>query len=200
MVEKIKRDVRITRIYEGTSEIMEMTIARDRWQQHLKTRGAYYHDAAARARCALPEDCGGADVAALALRRAWPRVLEACRVGRLTRNQHVLLRLGELIAYAEGAGALARRARSGGRRRAAGQGRPTLRRRRAGRGQPGLRPGRGAARSPRRACAGWPGRARAPTSAAAATAGAGAGRAGRSARRHGRGRRRALRTGAPDRS
>ncbi len=36
--------------------------------------------------------------------------MEACRVGRLTRNQHVLLRLGELISYAECAGALARRA------------------------------------------------------------------------------------------
>lgn len=36
MVEKIKRDVRITTIYEGTSEIMEWTIARDRWQLHLK--------------------------------------------------------------------------------------------------------------------------------------------------------------------
>ena len=46
LVEKIKRDVRITTIYEGTSEIMEMTIARDRWQQHLKTQGRYYHDAA----------------------------------------------------------------------------------------------------------------------------------------------------------
>src|SRR6266571_5972376 len=46
IVEKIKRDVRITTIYEGTSEIMEMTIARDRWQEHLKSRGAYYHDAA----------------------------------------------------------------------------------------------------------------------------------------------------------
>ena len=43
MVEKIKRDVRITTIYEGTSEIMEMTIARDRWQLHLKTRGQHYH-------------------------------------------------------------------------------------------------------------------------------------------------------------
>src|SRR5947209_5828659 len=39
MVEKIKRDVRITTIYEGTSEIMEMTISRDRSQLHLKTRG-----------------------------------------------------------------------------------------------------------------------------------------------------------------
>ncbi|MGL4649779.1 MAG: acyl-CoA dehydrogenase family protein, partial [Caldilineaceae bacterium] len=42
MVEKIKRDVRITTIYEGTSEIMEWTIARDRWQLHLKSRGAFY--------------------------------------------------------------------------------------------------------------------------------------------------------------
>src|SRR6516165_8525608 len=47
LVEKIKRDVRITTIYEGTSEIMEMTIARDRWQQHLKTAGRYYLDRAA---------------------------------------------------------------------------------------------------------------------------------------------------------
>src|SRR5271157_4074226 len=46
MVEKISRDVRITTIYEGTSEIMEMTISRDRWQLHLKTRGRHYHDKA----------------------------------------------------------------------------------------------------------------------------------------------------------
>ena len=46
MVEKISRDVRITTIYEGTSEIMEMTISRDRWQLHLKTRGQHYHDLA----------------------------------------------------------------------------------------------------------------------------------------------------------
>lgn len=106
-VEKIKRDVRITTIYEGTSEIMEMTIARDRWQQHLKTSGAYYRDAARRLD-AVPDECGG-PVAALAL-ECLAAVLEACRVGRLTRNQHVLLRLGELISYAECAGALTRRA------------------------------------------------------------------------------------------
>ena len=47
MVEKIARDVRITRIFEGTSEIMEMTIARDRWQLHLKTGGRHYHEQAA---------------------------------------------------------------------------------------------------------------------------------------------------------
>ena len=46
MVEKIKRDVRITTIYEGTSEIMEITIARGRWQQHLKSGGDHYHSTA----------------------------------------------------------------------------------------------------------------------------------------------------------
>jgi alkylation response protein AidB-like acyl-CoA dehydrogenase len=107
MVEKIKRDVRITMIYEGTSEILEMTIARDRWQQHLKTSGAYYRDMA-RALADIADDCGG-PTAALAL-ECLAAVLDACRVGRLTRNQHVLLRLGELTAYAECAGALARRA------------------------------------------------------------------------------------------
>ena len=110
LVEKIRRDVRITTIYEGTSEIMEMTIARDRWQQHLKTRGAYYRDAAAGVAAlhtAHPDV--GADVAALSL-ECLAAVLESCRVGRLTRSQHVLLRLGELIAYAEAAGALVRRA------------------------------------------------------------------------------------------
>jgi alkylation response protein AidB-like acyl-CoA dehydrogenase len=36
--------------------------------------------------------------------------MEKARIARLTRYQHVLLRLGELIAYAECAGSLARRA------------------------------------------------------------------------------------------
>ena len=109
-VEKIKRDVRITTIYEGTSEIMEMTIARDRWQQHLKSRGDYYH---ARARemeelhTRRPET--GAAIAALGL-HALAEILETCRVARLTRNQHVLLRLGELIAWVECGACLSRRA------------------------------------------------------------------------------------------
>lgn len=110
MVEKAARDVRITRIYEGTSEIMEMTVARDRWQLHLKTRGAHYHDWAGRLEVlarARPEV--GAATAALAL-HALSAVLEQCRVHRLTRQQHVLFRIGELVTYGEGAATLARRA------------------------------------------------------------------------------------------
>jgi alkylation response protein AidB-like acyl-CoA dehydrogenase len=110
MVEKITRDVRITRIFEGTSEIMEMTIARDRWQQHLKSHGQYYRDEAARMEtlhASNPEV--GADVAALGF-RSLAEVIERARVERLTRNQHVLFRLGELVAFAECAGSLSQRA------------------------------------------------------------------------------------------
>jgi acyl-CoA dehydrogenase len=110
MVEKIKRDVRITTIYEGTSEIMEMTISRDRWQSHLKTRGQHYHEEGRKfeaLHAQHPEV--GANIAALSL-HALAEVMEKARVGRLTRFQHILLRLGELISYAECAGSLARRA------------------------------------------------------------------------------------------
>jgi alkylation response protein AidB-like acyl-CoA dehydrogenase len=110
VVEKIKRDVRITTIYEGTSEIMEMTIARDRWQQHLKTRGDHFHALARELEALETARPGvGASTAALA-HHGLAEAMEACREARLTRHQHVLLRLGELIAHVEGAAALARRA------------------------------------------------------------------------------------------
>jgi alkylation response protein AidB-like acyl-CoA dehydrogenase len=110
MVEKIKRDVRITTIYEGTSEIMEMTISRDRWQSHLKTRGQHYHEQARRFEGLHARHPGvGANFAALAL-HALAEVMEKARLTRLTRYQHILLRLGELAAYAECAGSLSRRA------------------------------------------------------------------------------------------
>ena len=110
MVEKVSRDVRITRIYEGTSEIMEMTISRDRWQLHLKTRGQYYHDLARQLEALHTKHPNvGAGTAALAA-HALAEVMEAARAARLTRHQHILLRIGEWIAYAECAGSLARRA------------------------------------------------------------------------------------------
>jgi alkylation response protein AidB-like acyl-CoA dehydrogenase len=110
MVEKIKRDVRITRIYEGTSEIMEMTICRDRWQNHLKTHGQFYHDHARQ----LEElhkrnDRVGAQVLGYCM-HGLAELLEVARSQRLTRHQHILFRLGALIAHAEGAASLARRA------------------------------------------------------------------------------------------
>jgi alkylation response protein AidB-like acyl-CoA dehydrogenase len=110
MVEKIKRDARITRIYEGTSEIMEMTICRDRWQTHLKTHGEFYHDLARQLEeIHKQNDRVGAQVVSCAL-HGLAELLEVARLQRLTRHQHILFRLGELIAHVEGAASLARRA------------------------------------------------------------------------------------------
>jgi alkylation response protein AidB-like acyl-CoA dehydrogenase len=110
MVEKIKRDARITQIYEGTSEIMEMTISRDRWQLHLKTQGRYYHDMAQQIEALHQQNHQvGADVVACCL-HALAELLEMARVHRLTRHQHILFRVGELIAFAEGSASLTRRA------------------------------------------------------------------------------------------
>lgn len=100
-VEKIKRDVKITCIYEGTNEIMEMTIYRGRWQDHLKSKGEYYLN--------LARECEelskkitdtGLYETSLAL-KALNAVLEECRVGRLTRHQYVTFVLGKLISLAE---------------------------------------------------------------------------------------------------
>jgi len=95
-----------------------MTIGRDRWQQHLKTRGSYYHDLAATLEDVAGRDpFSGAGIAALAS-HALADLLELARVGRLTRSQHVLFRLGELIAWAETASTFAKKAA----RQAAGAG------------------------------------------------------------------------------
>jgi alkylation response protein AidB-like acyl-CoA dehydrogenase len=112
-VEKIRRDVRITTIYEGTSEIMEWTIARDRWRDHLQTRGRYYAEIAPSIdKLYAQAPTVGADAAALAY-RALQVLMERARLGRLTRNQHLLFRLGEWIALAETAAAFARYAADG---------------------------------------------------------------------------------------
>jgi alkylation response protein AidB-like acyl-CoA dehydrogenase len=113
-VEKIRRDVRITTIYEGTSEIMEWTIARDRWRDNLQQRGQFYLQVVpgVDALHARAPDVG-ADVAALAI-RALHVLIERARLGRLTRNQHLLFRLGEWITLAETAACFCRYAADDG--------------------------------------------------------------------------------------
>ncbi|HAF94865.1 MAG: acyl-CoA dehydrogenase [Elusimicrobia bacterium GWC2_51_8] len=102
-VEKIKRDVKITCIYEGTSEVLEMTIYRGRWQEHLKTRGRYYLDLADKMDALHTANADvGAEACALAL-RSLAAVLEECRVQKLTRHQHITFKLGRLITMGEAA-------------------------------------------------------------------------------------------------
>ncbi len=108
-VEKIKRDVKITCIYEGTSEVMEMTIYRGRWQEHLKSRGMFYADMATEMDAIHAQNPAlGADALACGL-RGLGKILEECRVQRLTRHQYVTFKLGNLIARAETAAAFCRK-------------------------------------------------------------------------------------------
>lgn len=100
-VEKIKRDVKITCIYEGTNEIMEMTIYRGRWQEHLKSRGQYYANQAEQFQTLHKSNPDiGADSIALCL-NGLSYILEQARAQRLTRHQYVTFKLGEVIANIE---------------------------------------------------------------------------------------------------
>jgi alkylation response protein AidB-like acyl-CoA dehydrogenase len=108
-VEKLKRDVRITCIYEGTSEICQRTIAQDRWRQNLLSRGEHFRKLA-REMADLEQQssgCGGKPTALAAT--ALAEVMEVCRQARLTRNQHVLFCLGLFIAHLEVAASFTRK-------------------------------------------------------------------------------------------
>lgn len=110
MVEKIRRDVRITTLYEGTSEIMRNTIAMDRWRSSMQTRFGFYADLAAAMDDlhAMDEGTGARMVARCAT--ALNEVLKLAREHRLTRKQHVVFMLGEMAAGVETAAVCARRA------------------------------------------------------------------------------------------
>jgi alkylation response protein AidB-like acyl-CoA dehydrogenase len=112
-VEKIRRDVRITTIYEGTSEIMQWTIGRDLWRAHLQTQGRVFADRAqGLLELGARAPAVGAATAALAV-QCLAELFERARKSRLTRHQHILFRLGELVMQVETAGALCRAAAAG---------------------------------------------------------------------------------------
>ncbi len=112
-VEKLKRDVRITCIYEGTSEICQRTIAQDRWRQNLLSRGEHFKKLAIQMQELEDQSpgCGGRPAARAAT--ALAEVLEVCRQARLTRNQHVLFSLGLFIAHLEVAASFTRKVAKG---------------------------------------------------------------------------------------
>lgn len=109
-VEKIKRDVKITCIYEGTSEILELTTFRERWQANINAEGRYYDKIADEmdALAAKSPDVGAATTATAL--RALSQVLKACYDGKLTSNQIAHMKLGELMGLAETAAAFCRAA------------------------------------------------------------------------------------------
>jgi alkylation response protein AidB-like acyl-CoA dehydrogenase len=108
-VEKIKRDVRILTIYEGTSEIQQNIIGVFRMRQSVKTKGAFYNDMAAEVE---PLDTVGGPAVARAA-----RFLSECAVSafknKLTRKQHAVFELALAMADVEAAVALAKAAVKG---------------------------------------------------------------------------------------
>ncbi len=100
-VEKIRRDVRITTIYEGTSEIQQSIIGTHRWRAVVRTKGGFYRERSAELRAAG----AGGEAAAWAAEALADLILTAHAM-RLPREQWVLFELARLVAEVETAGAL----------------------------------------------------------------------------------------------
>ncbi len=109
-VEKIKRDVKITCIYEGTSEIQQNIISTFRWKKTRKTKGDYYASIA-KGLETLHGDCdqaGCRDIATCA--GILNHVIDFAHVNRLTRHQQVMFALADMMTHVEVGDAMCRQA------------------------------------------------------------------------------------------
>ncbi|MDJ0781320.1 MAG: acyl-CoA dehydrogenase family protein [Desulfosarcinaceae bacterium] len=109
-VEKIKRDVKITCIYEGTSEIQQSIISTFRWKAARKSKGAFYGEMAAEmeALAAQQPELGAATLAQAA--KAMQLAFDFATVQRLTKQQYLMFRLADMTTALEVGMALTRKA------------------------------------------------------------------------------------------
>ena len=108
-VEKIKRDVKITTIFEGTSEIQRNIIAMFRMRETVRSKGRFYLGMAEGLED-LPEETGGSLVAS-AIRVLNGVIVQARRL-RLIKSQYVLFLMADMMTWAEVGEALCRKAAS----------------------------------------------------------------------------------------
>ncbi len=106
-VEKIKRDIKITCIYEGTSEIQQNIISTFRWKKTRKTKGRFYLDLADQME-ALQDGVGGGVLALAA--RALNHTINLAHENRWTRQQAVMFNLADMMTQVEVGASLARKA------------------------------------------------------------------------------------------
>jgi alkylation response protein AidB-like acyl-CoA dehydrogenase len=109
-VEKIKRDVKITCIYEGASEVQQNIISTFRWRTSIKSKGAFYNNLAEEMN-RLEEgfsEAGGRfyGLAAGALNETVLLV----HANKLTKQQMVMFDLADMASHVEVGAALARKA------------------------------------------------------------------------------------------
>lgn len=109
-VEKIKRDVKITCIYEGTSEIQQNIIGMFRWRASVKSKGKYYEAMAAEMEAVDPSPAEtGAETYALAA-RALNETIMFAHSHKLTKQQYIMLCLADMMTYVEIGVSMARKA------------------------------------------------------------------------------------------
>jgi alkylation response protein AidB-like acyl-CoA dehydrogenase len=111
-VEKIKRDVKITCIYEGTSEIQQNIISTYRWKKTRKTKGEFYDALAmemekleassANLGCWLYAKCT----------RMLNQIIALVHDNRLTRQQYIMFALADMMSHVEVGASLANKAAS----------------------------------------------------------------------------------------
>jgi alkylation response protein AidB-like acyl-CoA dehydrogenase len=102
-VEKIKRDVKILTIYEGTSEIQRNIISMFRLRTSVRSKGNFYGEIAERLD-QLPEECAGPLLARAV--RSMNEVILSSRKHKLTKAQYVMFLLADMITWCEVADAL----------------------------------------------------------------------------------------------
>lgn len=109
-VEKVRRDVKITTIYEGTSEIQQNIIGTFRWKKTRKTKGAFYNDIGDEMQQLDGElGDGGYRLIGLAA-QALNKTIDIAHSNRLTRQQYLMFALADMMTHVEVGAALARKA------------------------------------------------------------------------------------------
>ncbi len=109
-VEKIKRDVKVTCIYEGTSEVQQNIISTFRWKKTRKTKGAFYKNMALEMeKLGAERDDIGCRYYGLAS-GALNDLINLVHENRLTRKQFIMFMLADLMTIVEVGTCFARKA------------------------------------------------------------------------------------------
>ncbi len=110
LVEKMRRDVRITSIYEGTSEIQQSIIAMYRWKETVRSKGEFYNKLAAGMDTLHDQDDAvGAAMVAAAI-RGLNDIVQHMHKARETRNQIVMFTFADMMTVCEVGAAFAGKA------------------------------------------------------------------------------------------
>jgi len=111
-VEKIKRDVKITCIYEGTSEIQQNIISTFRWRATRKSKGEFYNSIAMEmAELDRQFHDIGARFYGLAT-NALNRIISLVNDNRLTKKQYIMFALADMMTHVEVGASLVRKAKT----------------------------------------------------------------------------------------